>query len=162
MFNKKIFQIFVIFLVFTFFWLVPTYSLGASAEPEPSFRDCSANSIDPECNPATIRDAQLMVVQLIGTAWAIGGIVFFLLLLINGLLYLMSYNDELKYIIKIDPEDAQKRMIQWGIGFILFFLSYPIVASLMKLIISENNDCYNDLRVPGFTVIFYDVCIKDP
>lgn len=166
MFNKKTFQIITIFLLFSLVWILPTKSLGsATATPtNTDFRDCSAinGKPDPDCQAASLLDAQLMVVQLIGTAWALGGLVFFFLLVTNGSLYLMSYIDELKYIIKIDPEDAQKRMIQWAIGFVLFFLSYPIVASLLKLIINENTSCYDKLRVPGFTFIFYDVCVKDP
>ncbi len=160
MFNKKTFQIITIFLLLTLVWVLPINSEGTNTNPD--FRECSANSTNPECQAASLLDAQLMVVQLIGTAWALGGLIFFFLLVTNGSLYLMSYNDELKYIIKIDPEDAQKRMIQWAIGFVLFFLSYPIVASLLKLIINENTQCYDKLRVPGFTFIFYDVCVKDP
>lgn len=119
---------------------------------------CSANSVDPNCRPPNFYDVQLFVVQLIGTAWALGGFIFAALLIYNGTLYLMGYFEELKFILGASIEDAQKRMVQWGVGFVLFFISYPIVHSLLKLLIGENNDCYGDLRVPGFTFIFYDVC----
>jgi hypothetical protein len=70
----------------------------------------------------------------------------------------MGYFEELKFILGASIEDAQKRMVQWGVGFILFFISYPIMNSMLKFMIGENGDCYNDLRVPGFTFIFYDIC----
>ena len=154
MFRKQLLILSISFLFLIGFTVIVN-ALGTDYQ-----ESCSANSVDPNCRPPNFYDVQLFVVQLIGTAWALGGFIFAALLIYNGTLYLMGYFEELKFILGASIEDAQKRMVQWGVGFVLFFISYPIVHSLLKLLIGPDSDCYSDLRVPGFTFIFYDVCTQ--
>ena len=149
---KKFLLASIVSLFFLSILTISTFAVGTDYK-----ESCSANSVDPKCNPPNLYDVQLFVVQLIGTAWALGGLIFGALLIYNGTLYLMGYFEELKFVLGASIEDAQKRMVQWGVGFVLFFISYPIVHSLLKFLVGTN-DCYDDLRVPGFTFIFYDVC----
>lgn len=141
-------------VLFFFAFYISINALGTNYQ-----ETCPAGSVEPGCQPPKISDIQIFVVQLIGTAWALGGLIFGMLLMYNGTLYLMGYFEELKFIMGASIEDAQKRMVQWGVGFLLFFISYPIMNSMLKFMVGENVDCYNDLRVPGFTFIFYDICI---
>lgn len=149
---KKLLLASIVSIVFLSILTITVYAVGTNYQ-----ETCSANSVDPDCKPPNLFDVQLFVVQLIGTAWALGGLIFGALLIYNGTLYLMGYFEELKFVLGASIEDAQKRMVQWGIGFVLFFISYPIVHSLLKFLVGTN-DCYEDLRVPGFTFIFYEVC----
>lgn len=111
---------------------------------------CDLN--DPNCEPPQLRELQYVVIRFIYAAWAFGGIVFMLLLVVIGFIYLTSAGDEQK------AEQAKKRGGQWVIGVLLYFLSQPVVATIMRGLISNEAECYANLRDPGFTFFFSTVC----
>jgi len=153
---NKLYKIFVILaIVINIF--TPLAVLGVS-NPQ---TDCPANSVSVNCQPPKISDIQVFIVQMIGTAWALGGILFGGILIYNGAIYLIGNWEESKYVLGASIEDVQKRMTQWGIGFFLFFLSYPIMNSFLKFLVGNSN-CYDQLKVPGFTFVFSEVCAPVP
>ena len=52
---------------------------------------------------------------------------------------------------------AKKRIGLWLIGFIMYYLATPMVGVAMNALIADN-DCFGQLRDPGFTFFFDDVC----
>jgi len=121
--------------------------------------DCPIDSIDPKCQPPTLGDLQTMAVSLIGTAYAMVGVLFVGILMFNGLIYLIGHLEESKYILGATIEDVQKRMTQWFIGLMLVILSYPVVNTLMKSIVGSS-ECYANLNNPTVQFIFPTVCKK--
>lgn len=119
--------------------------------------NCSVNGVSETCQPPSISDFQSLVAKIISTAWSLGAVVFFVLLLYNGTIYLVGSWEESKYILGASLEDVQKRMTQWGIGFFMFFLSYPLMNTLLLALVA-NTDCYAALRKPGFTFFFPTLC----
>lgn len=102
------------------------------------------------CEPQTLPELEGLVVQLIGFIWIMTGVVFFGLFIFNSYLYMFN-----------KVEDAKKKMNQWIIGLLLILFSQPIVATVMKMIIREDTQCYESLRQPGFTFFFPQVCIDE-
>ncbi|KXK26783.1 MAG: hypothetical protein TR69_WS6001000804 [candidate division WS6 bacterium OLB20] len=133
--------------------IVVVLPLFISAEPASAqvSEPCSLESSEP-CEPPTIRELQYLVTRVIYAAWAFGGIVFMVLLVVIGGIYLTSAGDQSKV------EIAKKRAGQWVIGLLLYFLAYPISATLMQGLIAEDASCYENLRDPGFTFFFPQVC----
>ena len=109
------------------------------------------------CLPPTLGDFQTSLVSLIGTAYAMVGVLFMGILLFNGMIYLIGYIEDSKYILGASIEDAQKRMTQWMIGLLMIVLSYPFVNSIMKGIVGTS-DCYSKLNNPTVQFIFPTVC----
>ena len=120
-------------------------------------QNCPYGSISIDCQAPTLTDIQTFGMNMLGTAWALGGVLFFGILIYNGLIYLLGNWEESKYILGASLEDVQKRMTQWGIGFVIFFLSYPIMNSGLKLVVGDSA-CYKDLQTPAVHFIFPCVC----
>jgi len=112
---------------------------------------CDLNSSEP-CEPPRISEIQYLITRLIYTAWAFGGVVFMVLLVIIGGIYLTSAGDPQKV------EIAKKRAGQWVIGVFLYFLAQPITATLMRGLVSGDAECFANLQDPGFTFFFPNVC----
>ena len=110
-----------------------------------------------EGKPPTLSDFQTMAVSLIGTAYALIGTLFLGILVYNGIIYLIGYMEDAKYLLGASIEDAQKRMTQWMIGFIMVIISYPLVNSFMQGITGDH-DCYEKLNNPTIQFIFPEVC----
>ena len=145
-------------LVLVFFLIsfapVATYALYG--------KNCPIDSIDPACQPPTLSDVQTFAVTAIGMTYALMGLLFTLLLVYNGLIYLIGYWEDAKYILGASIEDAQKRMSQWLIGFLMVIISYPLINTLM-LGITGGDGCFKDLNNPTIQFIFPQVCnqVKD-
>ena len=119
---------------------------------------CSGFAVKEDCQPLTILDAQVLAGNMIGTAYALGGLLFLGILIYNGTIYLIGSWEEAKYILGASLEDIQKRMAQWGVGFFLFFLSYPIMNSILHNIIPPDSKCYGGFQSPVVMFVFPDVC----
>lgn len=109
------------------------------------------------CLPPTLGDFQTTLVSLIGTAYSMVGVLFLGILLFNGMIYLIGYIEDAKYILGASIEDAQKRMTQWLIGFLMVLLSYPLINGFMQGIVGDNA-CYEKLNNPTVQFIFPNVC----
>jgi len=123
----------------------PTLAAGNITPP------CDLNSSEP-CEPPRLNEVQYLVTRLIYTAWAFGGVVFMVLLVVIGGIYLTSAGDPQKV------ETAKKRAGQWVIGVFLYFLAQPLTATLMRGLVSGDANCFANLQDPGFTFFFPNVC----
>lgn len=133
------------------------FAIPVQADVTSYKQDCSTNSIVAGCQPPKISDIQTLVVKVLTAAWSLGAVAFFALLLYNGAIYLIGSLEESEYILGVSIKDVQKRMTQWGIGFFMFFLSYPLMNTILGIMVN-NTDCYAELREPGFTFFFPTVC----
>lgn len=145
----------IIFL--TLFGFLNFAVLPVAADLTTYQQNCSTQNITEDCIPPTISDAQGLAFKLLVSAWSLAGVIFLVLLIYNGLIYLLGSWEESKYILGASLEDVQKRMAQWGIGFFLFFLSYPLMNTMLKALVNDG-DCYASLKEPGFTFFFPEVC----
>lgn len=120
---------------------------------------CSTTSISADCTPLKISDIQALVAKVLSLTWSLGAVVFFCILLFNGLVFLLGSWEDAEYILGVSIKDAKKRMTQWGTGFFMFFLSYPLMNTALNLVVGDS-DCYANLKQPGFTFFFPNVCEK--
>jgi len=153
--TAKFFRYFQLLLVVFMFFVSPILTTNARFDAKAQdivSTPCPVDFVDPNCEPPRIQSLEIIAVRLLYTAWACGGLLFLILLVYVGFLYMTSAGDQGKV------ETAKKRGGQWIIGILLFFFSQPIVATFMRGLISDNTDCFNDLRDPGFTFFFVDVC----
>lgn len=120
-------------------------------------QNCSTSSVNGDCMPPQLSDIQVLVAKLMTSVWSIGAVGFFLILLYNGSIYLLGSWEESEYILGASIKDIQKRMAQWGTGFFMFFLSYPLMNTILGGLVADSN-CYTELREPGFTFFFPSVC----
>jgi hypothetical protein len=146
-------------LMLIFFLSMPLISIGygrvnADTTTTVITTPCATEKYDPNCEPPRLQELEVIAVRLLYAAWACGGIIFMVLLVLIGYTYMTSAGDQGKV------ESARKRGTQWIIGFLLFFFSQPIVATLMKGLISGNTTCFKDLTDPGFTFFFTSVCTQ--
>jgi hypothetical protein len=138
--------------------------IGVNAATPPTYAECTGpiNSRPEGCKPPSLGDFQTTLVSLIGTAYSMVGLLFMGILLYNGLIYLIGYLEDAKYILGASIEDVQKRMTQWLVGFLMVLLSYPLINGFMKLIVGDSS-CYEKLNNPTVQFIFPSVCnITDP
>ena len=153
--TAKFFRYFQLLLVVFMFFISPILTTNARFDAKAQdivSTPCPVDFVDPNCEPPRIQSLEIIAVRLLYTAWACGGLLFLILLVYVGFLYMTSAGDQGKV------ETAKKRGGQWIIGILLFFFSQPIVATFMRGLISDNTDCFKDLRDPGFTFFFVDVC----
>ncbi len=131
---------------------VVTGRVGADTNTTVITTPCPTDRFVADCEPPRLQELEVIAVRLLYAAWACGGIIFMVMLVLIGYTYMTSAGDQGKV------ESARKRGGQWIIGFLLFFFSQPIVATLMKGLISGNTTCFKDLTDPGFTFFFNSVC----
>ena len=108
-------------------------------------------------SPPRLRDLEPLLVQVVYMAWALGGLIFTVILMVIGFRYMTSFGDQQK------QQDLKNRGKNWIIGLIIFFIGYPIIVSIYGVIgIGEvNQDCYQDIVTPGFHFFFPEIC-TDP
>ena len=137
----------------TFLLMMPSLVSAAARVP------CAVNenSATDNCLPPTLLDFQTSIVSLIGTGYAMIGLIFMGILIFNGVVYLVGYIEDAKYILGASIEDIQKRMTQWLVGFLMVILSYPLINGFMQLIVGDNS-CYEKLNNPTVQFIFPEVC----
>lgn len=150
---RKVLAFLLLFFMICSFFL----SLPVRADIDDYRNNCSTTGISEDCLPPQMSDIQVLIAKLLTTAWSLGAIAFFLILLYNGLIYLLGSWEDAEYILGASIKDVQKRMSQWGVGFFMFFLSYPLMNTILGGLVA-NTDCYADLREPGFTFFFPTVC----
>lgn len=151
---------YVLIFMAVFFIVTPVFTVNINASLSDFQNTCSTQSTSEECKPLQIKDVQELVAKAISLLWSLGAVVFFLLLLFNGAVFLIGSWEDAEYILGVSIKDAKKRMTQWVVGFIMFFLSYPIMNTLLQLLVTNDTDCYASLKEPGFTFFFPDVCNK--
>jgi hypothetical protein len=105
-----------------------------------------------QCVPPRGKDLQTVVVNIIYYVWAVGSVGFILLGVYLGYMYMTSGSDVQK------QQDLQKRIPMLIIGIVLFFSSYFIAGALMKVMITNSTDCYDELKAPAFRFFFPTVC----
>ena len=151
--KTKLLKISLIFSIL-FLLLFPVVVFAA-----PTAAECQGpiSSRPVDCPPPSLGDFQTSLVSLIGTAYAMTGLLFMGILIFNGMIYLVGYIEDAKYILGASIEDAQKRMTQWLIGFLMIMLSYPLINGFMQLIVGTN-ECYSKLNNPTVQFIFPTVC----
>lgn len=110
---------------------------------------CPSGTFCRPCDPPSLPNMELFIVQALGVVWALTGLIFFGLFIYNS--YLFMFN-------KI--EDSKKRMVQWIIGLLMILFAQPLVATVMKLIITDKSTCYEELRQPTFTFFFPNICTE--
>jgi hypothetical protein len=114
------------------------------------------------CQPPTISDLQVTIVTVIGTMYGLVGLIFTGILVFNGMVFLIGYWEEAKYILGFSIEDSKKLMTQWMIGLLIVIIAYPIMNTLMKGIVGTTSNCYDKLNSPAFQFVFPTVCTKSP
>ncbi len=137
--------------------LLGAFLLPVHADLAEYQENCSVNSTSEACQPPQLSDIQTLTVNLLGTVWALGGVIFMGLLIYNGMIYLLGSWEEAKYILGASLEDVQKRMVQWGISFMIFLFSYPFMNSVLKFAVADS-ECYESLQSPVVMFVFPDVC----
>jgi hypothetical protein len=149
--KNKLLKIFLIFSIVSS--VIIPFSIYAET------LDCTGpiNTRPEGCLPPTLGDLQTTLVSLIGSIYALSGFLFMGILLFNGLIYLIGYLDDAKYILGASIEDAGKRMTQWLIGFLMVLISWPLVGGFMSMIVGES-ECYDKLNNPMVQFIFPNVC----
>lgn len=133
-------------LSFVSSFVLPVYAQGGDPG---SIENCSTEVVDGNCQPPTLQGAEFLVVRLLYFGWLFGGFLWTAFLIAIAIDYFSG-----------DPQkiqNAKKRFGLWIGGFVLYYLSVTIVEIPMKLIIADN-ECYGELRDPGFTFFFSDVC----
>lgn len=151
-FLKNLLTVFILVCLFSTFAFTV-----ANADINDYRENCSTTNVSEDCLPPQISDIQVLVAKLLTSAYYLGGLAFFLILLYNGSIYLIGSWEESEYILGASIKDVQKRMAQWGTGFFMFFLSYPLMNTILGLLVANTN-CYEALREPGFTFFFPTVC----
>ncbi|MFQ5493459.1 MAG: hypothetical protein ACE5DX_04840, partial [Candidatus Dojkabacteria bacterium] len=132
-------------------------SVFAEGQITPVSVDCDPRQDDPAAedfcgDPPSIRELEFLAVRVLYAVWACGGIIFIMLLTYIGFIWMTSGGSDEKIA------EAKKRAGQWVIGFLLFFLAQPLVATLMRGLIADDSECFTQLQDPGFTIFFTDVC----
>lgn len=126
------------------------FSNPVSADIKKFKETCSTNEVTEDCRPLKLSDAQILVSKILAVAWPMGALIFLVLLVINGIKYMTATSSD-------GAKEAQKKMTQWLIGIFLYFLSYPIMNTILGALVGDS-PCYEDLKEPGFTFFFPEVC----
>lgn len=97
--------------------------------------------------PPDLRQAEVWFVSILYLLWGLSGIFFTSVLIFIGFTYMTSQGDADK-IAK-----AKERIRNWGIGFVLVFLAYPILSTAFSYI-GINRCLSQDIQMPGFQFFF--------
>ena len=129
-----------------------SYYISVYAQNElPYEQNCDIDSVNPDCQPPTLRSLEDLFVNILYIAWFMGG-----LLWLGYFIYIASF------YMRGDPskiEEAKKRFGIWVAGIVIYYLSYVIVAQVMSAFVGGSSDCYNKFDgTPGFYFFFEDVC----
>lgn len=140
------------------FFLIPVFGNISYAQGSQTdfLTSCPPGVVSKDCQPPTLQQIEFTLVRFLYAIWGSAGIIFLVLMIYNGYLYMFSGGDEEKI------REARTRTVQWAIGFVLLFISVPIVSTIMKIFIKEG-ECFGQLTDPGFSFFFADVCTSgDP
>lgn len=101
-------------------------------------------------SPPRLTEVAVLIVDLLDTVYAFGGIFFLVLAIIVGLQYMTARGDDEQI------QQAQQRVVYLLIGFFLFFLSATIVFFIYNFLGVQ--DCNGNPVVPGFNIAFEQGC----
>lgn len=140
------------FFIFMSFVLLFVAVQPAAAQANP----CDPGQVEAECDPPSFRDIEVTVASCVTSSWALAGMIF-------GYYFISNI---VSPYFSMDPNkmsDASKAFWPWLAGFIMFFLTNPLLASFMRMLINTEEECYGASAVPGFSVFFPTVCTEgDP
>lgn len=112
---------------------------------------CSTDNIDVDCKPPTLQQFEFLVVKLIYAAWGLGGFIWMGYFMFIVFTYFTGDQNKI--------EEAKKRLGRWFLGFVLFYLSWVIIANVMGVLIADGTDCFEEFNgTPGFKFFFPEVC----
>jgi len=115
-------------------------------------KSCGTDSIDPNCNPPTLQQFEILFVRILVVAWSLGGFLWLGYFIAIARLYFTSEQAKI--------EEAKKRFLRWVIGFALFYLSRAIIISIMGVLIADDTNCYAEFDSNvAFKFFFSEVCI---
>lgn len=104
--------------------------------------------------PPTFADIGDFLVRIIDLIFALGGVFFFVILLIIGFQWLSSAGDEELL------QQLRERLTAWLIGFVVFFMSVAIVTFIYDIFGVQ--DCRGNRVAPGFNLVFNEPCSCGP
>ena len=114
---------------------------------------CPPGVVSDTCQPPTLQQIEFTLVRLLYALWGSAGIIFLGLAIYNGFQYMFAGGEEEKL------RELRGKAIQWLVGLFLIFLAVPIVSTIMKIFIADGQ-CFGQLRDPGFSFFFPDVCTQ--
>lgn len=127
---------------------LPAMAQGGSTD---FLKSCGTDSIDPDCNPPTLQQFELLFVKALVAAWSLGGLLWLGYFIIIAQLYFTSEQSKI--------EEAKKRFQRWIIGFVLFYLARAIIISVMGVLIADDTNCYAEFdNNAAFKFFFPEVC----
>lgn len=105
--------------------------------------------------PPTLRQLEYWFVKIVYLAWAASGIIFTVILMWIGWLYMTSFNNE--FLLA----DVIKRMRNWALGLAIVFLAYPILNTFFNVLGLRRSECFENINLPGFQFFFSTACNID-
>jgi hypothetical protein len=107
--------------------------------------------MSPSGDPPRVPEILEQIVGYVDLIYALGGIIFIVLGIYIGFMYMSSRGDEEQL------KQVQERLKYWVLGFVLFFLSATIVAFIYQLFgVHECGDPSRPIVKPGFGSFFVD------
>ncbi|MCA9378962.1 hypothetical protein KC640_00900, partial [Candidatus Dojkabacteria bacterium] len=94
-------------------------------------------------------------IKIVYLAWAAAGIIFTLILMWIGWLYMTSFNNE--FLLA----DVIKKARNWGLGLAIVFLAYPVLNTFFNVLGLRQSECFEDINLPGFQFFFASACQID-
>lgn len=112
---------------------------------------CRIGEISEDCKPPTLQQFEFLFVNLLVTAWALGGLLWVGYFINIARLYYTGDTNKI--------EEAKKRFGKWVLGFALYYLSWVIVGNVLSVMITPTSDCYSEFAGnPMFRFFFAEVC----
>lgn len=143
---SKFVLVLLVVLTFGFVMQVDVFAQGGDSG---FLESCPPGAISSDCQPPTLQQGEFLAVRLLYFAWLFGGAMWTAFLIAIAAMF---YSGDQQKIAT-----AKKRFGLWVAGFVIYYLSVPMVEIPMKALIDEN-ECFDQLRDPGFTFFFDDVC----
>jgi hypothetical protein len=103
--------------------------------------------------PPSLRIIEVWFVRIIFAIWALSGIVFTFVLISLGVQYMFSFGNPQAV------ERVIKKFQNFLLGFVLVFLSYPILNTFFNILpINDESQCFEQISMPGFQFFFPQAC----
>ncbi len=149
--KKNILVLYVTVVLLLFILGIPIFPVMAQGGDTGFVENCPIDSVDENCRPPTLQQFEFIFVNLLVTAWALGGFLWMGYFINIARLY---FTDDVSKI-----EDAKKRFGKWVLGFALYYLSWVIVGNVLAVMVGGGSDCYVEFsRNPVFRFFFAEVC----
>lgn len=103
--------------------------------------------------PPSLRIIEVWFVRILFAIWALSGIVFTFILISLGVQYMFSFGNPQAV------ERVIKKFQNFLLGFVLVFLSYPIMNTFFNILpINDDSQCFEQINMPGFQFFFPQAC----